>query len=100
MIVDRTCETCWHLHTNPGWSGGCNCNYCTDGLVPYIALTKQGEWDNDPMERTARTIYEKDPIYKPPYWEDCTPNMKVWYRAMARSILDTLAEASAFGGGR
>ena len=53
VIVDRLCQTCGgsgKVLDSPfagGKYGGLigPCPHCTDGLVPYIALTKQGgEW--------------------------------------------------------
>jgi hypothetical protein len=70
---------------------------CPGGSVlpddSIVIVKERDRWPLDDVERLARAIYTKDPIYKPPSWEDCTPDMKVWYRATARSGLDALASA-------
>ena len=39
-------------------------------------------------EAAAIANHDNDPSYAPPYWDDCTDDMKTWYRQHSRSIVD------------
>ncbi len=91
VIVDRLCQTCEGTNevtedgrkptAAPGQHAHDPCPDCTDGLVPYIALTKQGgEWPKalyGPL-LDIRWLFEGDPD----------------------TFFDALAEASAVEGER
>lgn len=43
--------------------------------------------DPETVEVVAPQIHANDPAYSPPYWDDCYPEMKSWYRSQARAAL-------------
>lgn len=44
------------------------------------------------IEAAAPAIHANDPAYSPPYWSDCSEDMKVWYRAQASQALDAFLD--------
>jgi hypothetical protein len=44
------------------------------------------------IEIAAQAYHNNDPAYAPPYWEDCTPEMKLHYRTVSEAAVDAILD--------
>jgi hypothetical protein len=88
LYRETPCEGCGELHPfEPAYSS--HGDWCEEsgGSREEVVID---------YEAAAIANHDNDPSYAPPYWDDCTDDMKTWYRKHSRSIVLAALKSAGF----